>query len=108
MHLWHYRARPIRVIDGDTIEAVIDLGFGTTRRERIRVLDVDTPELRSSDPIERIRGQEAKAYTEAWLASDEEWPLNIHTSKGDSFGRWLAEITRQDGRSLGQDLKNLF
>jgi len=106
--IWHYRARCLKVIDGDTLELLIDTGFRTTRTERVRLLGVDTPELRSSDPEERERAQAAKTYVEDWLFPDstahfDEWPLLIYSQKGDSFGRWLAEVQR-NGSDLASDL----
>lgn len=97
--LYNYRARPVRVIDGDTIEVYIDLGFHLYRTEHVRVLGVNCPE----------RGQAgyeaATAYTKGWLTQFAlgEWPLSLSTKKGDSFGRWLAIVTAS-GRNLGIDL----
>ena len=82
--MYTYRARLVRVVDRDTIDVDVDLGFHLTRRTRLRLLDIDTPE----------RGQEgyyeAKEALSALLDSD----LVIFTEKGDSFGRWLATVYR--------------
>jgi micrococcal nuclease len=112
MTLYEYRARPVRAIDGDTIEVVVDLGFGLTMGAgswpfRIRVLGVNCPEMHSKDEALRAKAVEAKAFTAKWLADaaarTDEWPIRIATEKGDSFGRWLATVTNGKS-SLGVDL----
>jgi endonuclease YncB( thermonuclease family) len=81
------------------------------------IVGVDTPELRSRDATERQRAQEAKAYTESWLAQHaayntrtktwagaEQSYFVIRTEKDDAFGRYLADVRDQAGNSLGKDL----
>lgn len=97
--MWLYRAKLVRVIDGDTIETVIDYGFRSQGRWQLRLLGVDTPE----------RGEpgwaECTKYVGDWLtyhsmntvghsmSNDSlQWPLAIWTRKGDSFWRWLSEV----------------
>lgn len=104
--LWVYRAKPDRVIDGDTICCVIDCGFGLWLHDgqegaHLRLLGVDTPERRESN------WSEARAFTMAWLteANDRPWPLRVVTERADNFGRYLATIYREsDGRCLNDDL----
>lgn len=100
--LYHYRAWPIRAIDGDTIEVKIDLGFRLHRTERVRVLGCNCPERTDAG------WEAAKLFTEEWLyiyGGDQTGKpgLMLHTSKGDSFGRWLA-VVEAVGHSLGDDL----
>lgn len=95
-NLYHYRAELVRVIDGDTIDVDIDLGFDRMRtRKRLRLLGVDAPE----------RGQagylEAKLFTEALLASAT--LIVVNTVSKDSFGRWLANVWC-DGVSLNAQM----
>lgn len=93
-HTTHrYRVqRVLRVVDGDTVDLVLDVGFYLSTALRFRVLGVDTPE----------RGQPgaagATAFVQAWLADSDE--LTAYTRKADSFGRWLVDLTREDGSSL--------
>ena len=49
-----------KVIDGDTIDVIIDLGFDILTRQRVRLLGIDTPESRTSDKVEKIYGNLAK------------------------------------------------
>ena len=95
------------VYDGDTIDMLIDVGFRMYSRQRIRVLGVNTPELRGDDKQEGLR---FKTLTLDWIGgglilSNEEFPFIVRTEKSDSFGRYLAEVTRKcDGQSLTQYL----
>ena len=95
------------VYDGDTIDMLIDVGFRMHSRQRIRVLGVNTPELRGSD---KQKGERFKQLTLGWMTvgltrSNEEFPFIVRTEKSDSFGRYLADITRKyDGQSLTQYL----
>lgn len=107
--LWTYRATITRWVDGDTFDAMVDLGFHTYRQDRFRLIaasqGVDTPEMNSRDPAERERARAAMAR------SLELAPLGLNvilrTHKGDAkdgFGRFLAELMLPDGRSLGDVL----
>lgn len=109
--LWHYRCELVRVVDGDTIDLDVDLGFYMTARIRVRLLDIDTPEMRGA---ERPDGLKAKEFVEEWFRQAED--LVVQTRKTGKYGRWLADIWRTtpatnwdvDGdvtRSLVNDLK---
>ena len=81
---WHYEHVTLdRVIDGDTIDVIIDVGFRFTTRQRLRLLELDTPER--GEPLWR----EATAHLRRLLADH---PLTVTTVKQDSFGRWLAYV----------------
>lgn len=119
MDPWQYRAEVERVVDGDTLDLRIDLGFGvilTGDEARVRLRDVDTAEIfgsRRGSP-EYSAGQRHKAFVEEWVeqAGGQEWPVFIETWKDDErgkYGRWLAEIVRRkDGASLTEDLIEEF
>lgn len=96
-----YKATCERVIDGDTLQMIVDLGFHLTTRIRVRLLDVDTPELRSSIGEERAAAQRAKTFVIQWTHKRD---LTVRTEKADSFGRWLGDIERDDGANLCKDL----
>lgn len=104
------RARLTRVIDGDTIQVTVDLGYYVYAEHRVRLLDLNTPELTDHDPAVRARARAAMAYTAAWLnehqahASRPDWPLAMRTEKADAFGRFLADIECDQGHSLNADL----
>jgi micrococcal nuclease len=119
MDLWQYRARAERIVDGDTLDLVIDLGFGiqlTWDEARVRLRSIDTAETYGTrtDSEEHAAGQRHTAFVEAWVdaAGDTEWPLYVETEKDDQrgkYGRWLAVVTRRtDGAVLNDDLVTEF
>ena len=88
--IYIYKASLIRVVDGDTVELMIDLGFDTSRRERFRLYGIDAPEMRT----------EAGKAAKAWLISVLQ-PLGfiyVQTiqlstkAKRDKYGRFLAVL----------------
>lgn len=92
--LFTYQARAIKVIDGDTIDVILDVGFRATRTERLRLLGVNSPEMHGPT---HDAGQAAKDFTikmlTEWGAFDEGWPLIVTTQKSDVFGRYLALVS---------------
>ena len=102
--MYHYKAKLVRVIDGDTIELDIDLGFSITIRQTVRLSDINTPELRSKDPVEKINAQRAKSRLSELLNSN---PIMIKTEKDsrEKFGRILGEIFIGD-TSINQQMIN--
>ena len=59
--MYEYRATILKVVDGDTVDVDIDLGFGIWQRnERVRIMGIDTPESRTSDDTEKVFGLAAK------------------------------------------------
>jgi micrococcal nuclease len=93
--LWHYRCKITRVIDGDTVEAEVDCGFGNTRTERLRLAGVDAPELRPrrGTPEEREEERQlAGVAKERVVDLLEGRECIIRTFKTGSFGRWIATI----------------
>jgi len=92
------RARATRIVDGDTFDAVIDLGFGVAISHRIRLAGIDTPELNSKNPDEVQRALAAKGFATDWLTIAEEWPLALEVSKGDKYGRFIARVFRHPAK----------
>ena len=94
--MYEYTARCVRVVDGDTYDFDVDLGFRIAHRIRVRLADRDTPELRSKNPEEREHAKQAKAFVEKVLIGDEiEPPLVCIRTKKDrtgKYGRYLAEV----------------
>jgi micrococcal nuclease len=81
--LFHYRAKLLRVVDGDTIDVSIDLGFRTHCSQRLRLVEVDTPE----------RGQQwFKESTDRLIQLLGDQPLLVNTISTDAFGRWLSRV----------------
>lgn len=86
-----YKAKLIRIVDGDTIDAEIDVGFDVYVRKRIRLWGINAPETRSSDKDEVRAGKETlRRLGEILALSNGEFELITH---GDGkFGRCLGEI----------------
>lgn len=92
-----------RVIDGDTIDVVLDLGFDTLTKQRVRMIGIDTPESKTTDPEEKKYGLLAKKvindFVEKAKNSKNGW-LELRCKERDSrekFGRVLAEVWYIDG-----------
>lgn len=93
--MYEYRCKLRKVVDGDTVDIDVDLGFGVwLQDERVRLYGIDTPESRTRDLEEKKYGLAAKEYVENFL--DDEW-LTLKTKEYDSkgkFGRILGELWR--------------
>ena len=90
-----YKAKILRIVDGDTVDVDIDLGFGlTSNKKRIRLLGIDTPEKRTRDLTEKFYGKLATAFLESYLKVGKKYKLV--TSKPDKYGRILGEFYIKD------------
>ena len=68
--MYEYNVRLVRVVDGDTVDVDLDLGFGVwLRNERVRIIGIDTPESRTSDKMEKIFGLAAKERLSSLLGA---------------------------------------
>ena len=85
-----YFGKLIRVVDGDTIDLEVDLGFNVHIKERFRLIDVDCPETRGefSEYGEICKQRVIKAFEE----HSETVRITSYRNKPDSFGRWIAAI----------------
>jgi micrococcal nuclease len=90
--MYEYKCKLVKVVDGDTIDVDIDLGFGVwMRNQRIRMYGIDTPESRTSDPIEKVYGKAASAFLTKWTNAGELTLKTFKDGKG-KYGRILGEI----------------
>ena len=88
------------MIDGDTVDVDIDLGFGIwIHKERIRLYGIDTPESRTRDSIEKIFGFQAKKMVQSWLPVGSTQVLITERDKAGKFGRVLGKFRIFDGRN---------
>ena len=99
--MYEYRSKILKVIDGDTVDVDIDLGFGVwMHKERVRLFGIDTPESRTRDLAEKKLGLEAKArLTE--LCGER---LKIKSLGRGKFGRILAIPYTNDNEDICQIL----
>ena len=88
--MYNYKISPLRVIDGDTIDAEIDLGFDVKIKKRIRFMGINTPESRTRDLEEKAKGLAAKDRVKQLLDGCDNITLNSHGV--GKFGRCLGEI----------------
>ena len=89
--MFEYNATVVKVVDGDTIDAMVDLGFGTWKKVRIRMHGINAPESRTRDLEEKKKGLAAKARLIEMLEENEKHFILISHGVG-KFGRCLGEI----------------
>ena len=87
-----YSCKLVRVVDGDTADAMIDLGFDTWVKKRIRFKGVDTWESRTRDLEEKAKGLEAKAFTKNLLENSDDGKFSIISYGLGKYGRVLGEL----------------
>lgn len=92
-----YKCTILRVVDGDTVDVDIDLGFGVwMRKERIRVLGIDTPESRTRDKVEKTYGIMAKEFVKSYLPVGSVQTLQTEKDGTGKFGRILGKFLVHD------------
>jgi|TARA_R100000322_G_scaffold130375_1_gene86444 micrococcal nuclease len=87
--MYVYKAKLDRIIDGDTVDAVIDLGFDVSVHKRIRLAGIDTPESRTRDLEEKERGLASKARLEEMLKGGE---FILESKEVGKYGRVLGTL----------------
>ena len=96
MNPYVYRAKILRVVDGDTVDIDLDLGFGVVyAKQRVRLLGIDTPESRTRDLTEKFYGNLAKDFLKSLLQVGETYSLQTTLDKG-KFGRILGDFLVDD------------
>ena len=88
--MYTYKIKLDRVVDGDTIDANIDLGFDISTKKRIRFMGINTPESRTRDLAEKARGLAAKDRVKQLLEGAKEITLQSHGV--GKYGRCLGEL----------------
>ena len=90
--MFEYKCKLLRVIDCDTVDVDIDLGFGVwLRKQRIRLYGIDTPESRTRDLVEKKYGLAAKEFLQKWTGAGE-LTIKTHKDAKGKFGRILGEL----------------
>ena len=104
--MYRYKVSVVKVVDGDTIDVDIDLGFGMTyKKQRVRMLGIDTPESRTRDLVEKKFGKASKKHLKNLL----EYPFDIELVSHDKgkFGRILGELFHAGNEvSINQQMIN--
>lgn len=89
--MYEYKVSVVKVVDGDTIDVDIDLGFGMVyKKQRVRMVGIDTPESRTRNKVEKLFGKASKKHLKKLLEECESVSLVSH-DKG-KFGRILGEL----------------
>ena len=98
MDKYIYRGKLKRVVDGDTIDALIDVGFDIWIKKRIRYSGIDTWESRTRDLAEKAKGLEAKARNKELLmeVSSKSGYFRLKSHGVGKYGRVLGEIFIED------------
>lgn len=105
--MFEYRVKQVlKVVDGDTIDVDIDLGFSISYSQRLRLAGIDTPESRTKDKFEKTLGLESKEYLKSKLKDSE--LIVVKTEKPDStekYGRILGWIyVNGETKSLNEQM----
>ncbi len=95
--MYEYKCEVTRVVDGDTIDCILDLGFSILHKCRVRLYGIDTPESRTRDLDEKARGKLASKFLEDSIKNGKEVILRseLKDSKG-KYGRVLGSIVVDD------------
>ena len=106
--MYEYRVTNIRVVDGDTVDVDIELGFGVVLAdERVRIMGIDTPESRTSDKVEKVFGLASKERLKSLLGKTAILKTEISKDGEDmkgKFGRVLGDFLTDDGRRVTEIL----
>ena len=98
--MYEYRVYVKKIVDGDTVDVDIDLGFGVIlANERVRIMGIDTPESRTRDLTEKKFGLASKARLKEILGKTATLVCKEYDAKG-KFGRVLGDFTTNDGRMV--------
>ena len=98
--MYTYNAELIEVIDGDTVDLKVDLGFDTSIAIRVRLSGIDTPEIRTTNLAEKERGLKAKDFVkEMFVKYENKCIIQTTKDKKEKYGRYLATVLF-DGISL--------
>ena len=101
-----YSCKLVRVVDGDTCDALIDLGFDTFVKKRIRFYGVDTWESRTRNKEEKVKGLAAKAYVKDLLENSDDGKFSIISHGVGKYGRVLGELfVKGQEKSVNELLK---
>jgi len=108
--MYEYKVKVLKVIDGDTVDVDIDLGFGIImKNQRVRIAGIDTPESRTADPVEKLFGNVAKNKLKEILGDESILKTQKNKNDEDSrekFGRILGDFVSSNGDMVSKILIN--
>jgi len=106
--MYKYKCKVLKVVDGDTVDVDIDLGFGIwLKNERVRLKGIDTPESRTRDLVEKKFGLAAKTRLKQMIGKGERVILKTYADKDGQdmkgkFGRILGDFTYKQTTVVNQ------
>lgn len=101
--MYEYKCGVTRIVDGDTVDCEIDLGFDIVYKSRVRLYGIDTPESRTKDSDEKARGKLASDFLAQHILHADKLVIQTKLDKKGKFGRVLGVIVA-DGVDLNQAL----
>jgi micrococcal nuclease len=106
--MYKYKVHVTRIVDGDTVDVDIDLGFGMIyKKQRVRMMGIDTPESRTRDLEEKFYGLQSKAFLKNLLTGSKRYrDIYLVSHDKGKFGRILGEIFIADPYTLDEGLMN--
>ena len=106
--MYKYKVHVTRIVDGDTVDVDIDLGFGMIyKKQRVRMMGIDTPESRTRDLEEKFYGLQSKAFLKNLLTGSKRYrDIYLVSHDKGKFGRILGEIFIADPYTLEEGLMN--
>ena len=95
--MYEYNAQVLRVVDGDMVDVLIDCGFSTFRKERVRLYGINAPESRTRDKEEKKKGLAAKERLDQLITNTEgKIVVKTELDKKGKYGRILGVIWDED------------
>jgi endonuclease YncB( thermonuclease family) len=96
-----YRVKRVtKVVDGDTIDVILDMGFDILFAQRVRLFGIDTPESRTRDKVEKVYGLKSKKFLQEKLKKAKKITIKTYkNSETGKFGRILGDVWC-DGKSV--------
>ncbi len=105
LNVYIYNAEVTKVVDGDTFDIIIDLGFGTYRKERVRMYGINTPESRTKNLEEKKLGLAAKEFTDQWIKKfGNKVKIETIIDKNEKYGRILARVWNEAEECLNAEI----
>jgi micrococcal nuclease len=102
--MYEYAAKIDRVVDGDTVDVTLDLGFSIRYQARVRLLGINAPESRTRDKAEKALGLAAKDYVIDWCEAQEVIKIQTSLDKRGKFGRVLGRVVGDEDGCLNDVL----
>lgn len=106
--MYTYACKVVNVVDGDTIDILLDLGFEIKMRERVRLIDVDTPEVFGRNAVPE--GTKATEFTKKWIDDRSTSGRFVYVSKRynarDKYGRSLGTLIWTGNDAISESLND--